>query len=1474
MSTPRHHEALILQMVHGNDIWTEIGDAGVMLCAATRKKSRSIPGALSGGSWYKFSHNGTEVLLQREGESGFNVPAAMLEEGVLSSTFLFPVARFSVPIKPIENAGDVRALQKGDTLVALRRTIEDPAYADAAPLTHEKQFCFVSERTARRGGEVEVKIGGLPLRDDPTDFSATYKWSSEKEDRAHAGNPADPTERFPLGTFFAKVEWPTTERVEPSIGANVNAGDYLVGGPQGFEKRFAIEPGEVASVTNTVAFAPDPKVFYHANGGRDQAAPKELTDAGILLVPGQRLRVPLTPDRFRHLATGTYLWASGTNTRIAQGARCELLVHDHTLNEATIRETEGSKNTFKVAYSDADGFEVDPEAEPSPPAATAPSNRVLLTPELARLLKKGDSLWATATSPLPAGTRVDFESFARGRLAWISASGKQTERAGRVVDEGWFEVDPSTLSQATLPIGAEPRVPLTRAGIAALQAGNVLVGAVDDAKVGVTAGKEYTVKNVDRTQGEPIVVVSVDGGADASFGPDDASALFDLKASSAPPDAEDDDDAPAPPSPGEAPAPSPASALPADPKEAKEEEEYRRELVRDRPLKGPTFRHRQRVLNAMRRLLGEPSAGGLYTPGLYALAEYGPTFDLLRAGWLVRDGSTMLMGIAGTGKTTFIKYGTRLLCGAPPRLVDEAKYAAIEAEPDRKTRRDLLASLRVGTLRIDGQVIPATTGAFDRLIAHQKGVRREAWMIPADEDAALRIERRRRLGKRPPTPIEEPHLYMEGRSEHVIAAWAIHDAVNAPAMLTPDATSTQRRQADDAASAVTDAQAAWYRETFNAFFDYFATTFIGEAKSDPEKQPDEVLYKTKVLNVTYPDVARIQKSIPDSFGTPEGSATETVIFPEAQPIVTAPVKFVNETNRMSRALGDAFLGLLAEKEIEYRGQKFRSPDSLWWFDMNPHLGWGTLDWAFLDRIDVSIIIPAINLSAKLAYEDSRLGRRRAQEAAFVYEAPEFSLDELNEVWRDVEAVDVGGYWPDDSMSDLADIGVALPSEADRKAGHPSVTYDPIYALRFSAAMLEAFVATPDGFDFSRFVSHPMKGPDPHDPRSGAGEHWEHLYERMLSEQSISRDDVASMALYAKLQRPFGFRAQASLRKYAKAVAWLRGSPRVELEDVLAVLPFVLNHRLAVNYEEANMQQYFSVYDWLTHKNGAGDADGTAQGQIENIKDRLTVWEPALAQLYKLQIVHALMVAPESAGLVKPAEYNKIIALAKGWVGPDDKASDDKSIAALAEQAGAGDGVLRQIATEAKSLLLQIEQEKDYAIVRTLPERVQARKFTRKDVEEWEDKLGVFLARAGNRKQEREIRDAIEAAKKYLDLDLHFVGDGMVGTLTAHDLDLDDEARYSSIVGTLIALVPDVDKKSNVLGDWRVAEKDHKAERAKGTDPTTLKPVELKLPKVGMLRIAFDSAQPPHKVVRVAFDNAQAAKKARSVLKKDFGIDVE
>jgi hypothetical protein len=406
-------------------------------------------------------------------------------------------------------------------------------------------------------------------------------------------------------------------------------------------------------------------------------------------------------------------------------------------------------------------------------------------------------------------------------------------------------------------------------------------------------------------------------------------------------------------------------------------------------------------------------------------------------------------------------------------------------------------------------------------------------------------------------------------------------------------------------------------------------------------------------------------------------------------------------------------------------------------------------------------------------------------------------------------------------------------------------------------MLESFVATPEGFDFTKFVSHPQKSADPQDARTGGGEHWEDLYGIMLDRENLSRENLPGIALYAKLQRPFGFRALASLKKFAKAVAWLRGRRKVTQDDVITVLPFVLNHRLTLNYDESGMRQFFSVYDWLTRDE---DTPGSTAGALRDVTTRLTAWRPALATLYKLHALHAQMVAGE----FPPDKYEKVVEVATRWVGPNPADANDQSLTALAEEIGRSDGVMRSVESEGRSLLKQLEQERDAALMRTIPDRVRERKFTAADVSMWEESLASIVERARGRGPA--VRASIQEARRLLTLELRFLGGGVAEF--EGGLDLDKRDVYTGILTAFFEAVPR-DERGPPTAEWRKWERDHATTSSQGDRLT------LHLPNVGEFRITVEQTEPyPARAVRVDFETAQAAKKVRATLKKDFDIEAD
>ena len=223
---------------------------------------------------------------------------------------------------------------------------------------------------------------------------------------------------------------------------------------------------------------------------------------------------------------------------------------------------------------------------------------------------------------------------------------------------------------------------------------------------------------------------------------------------------------------------------------------------------------------------------------------------------------------------------------------------------------------------------------------------------------------------------------------------------------------------------------------------------------------------------------------------------------EPRPIVTSPFKFFNELQRGNPRLYNALLSLFAEKEVEYRGRVFKSKPFVAFCDRNPH--------------DVSSheIPKALwdRIDAHLyirvlditeTYELLTSKYVKTYTPRIVDALPELlSSKEMLEIWNDVDKVIV----PESITLFLSLIGGSFTcAHVDRSV------MEPRYRL-------------------------------PCDQCQYKGE------------------------LCFKVREVWGTRWAESTIKFAKARAWLHGRPIVQLEDILFVLPYTLNHRLVLRPE--------------------------------------------------------------------------------------------------------------------------------------------------------------------------------------------------------------------------------------------------------------------------------------------------------------------
>ena len=314
---------------------------------------------------------------------------------------------------------------------------------------------------------------------------------------------------------------------------------------------------------------------------------------------------------------------------------------------------------------------------------------------------------------------------------------------------------------------------------------------------------------------------------------------------------------------------------------------------------------------------------------------------------------------------------------------------------------------------------------------------------------------------------------------------------------------------------------------------------IGTAKIDKDKRAEQVLYGVEIQSKN------------------TGYGSQYVFEPYPRPIVTQPVKFFNEINRSQPGVEDAILGLIAEKEVEYRGDIFNSPNFVAWMDNNPHVGGNDL--AFTDRVDIELLFPSALLDqrykvlkAKNSVGEGMKGggalkpRQRVLEAIKNGKVTPMRFDELKYgVWRSVNEVQyqAPGY------NALMDIAIVSMLFSQRFAIHPS-----------AAAITGEGI--PPAFNHERLSGEYT---DSIKPLTSSG----YFVDASVTETESYRNNLtqstASMAMghgaMTQITRVLAFRFTNSLAKFARSLAWLRGNRYVTRKEVMDMLPYVVGHRI-------------------------------------------------------------------------------------------------------------------------------------------------------------------------------------------------------------------------------------------------------------------------------------------------------------------------
>ncbi len=313
---------------------------------------------------------------------------------------------------------------------------------------------------------------------------------------------------------------------------------------------------------------------------------------------------------------------------------------------------------------------------------------------------------------------------------------------------------------------------------------------------------------------------------------------------------------------------------------------------------------------------------------------------------------------------------------------------------------------------------------------------------------------------------------------------------------------------------------------------------IGTAKIDKDKRAEQVLYGVEIQSKN------------------TGYGSQYVFEPYPRPIVTQPVKFFNEINRSQPGVEDAILGLIAEKEVEYRGDIFTSPNFVAWMDNNPHVGGNDL--AFTDRVDIELLFPSALLDQRykvLKAKNSvgRVGagalkpRQRVLEKIKEGSVIPLRFDELKGgVWKSVNEVQfqAPGY---NALMDIAIVSM-------------------LFSQRFGVHPLEAALTGEDYVEgmVHRRVSNEYDK-DAIRPLTDSG----YFIDASVTETEDYRNNMTNSRIsqatghgaMTLLTRVLAFRFTNSLAKFARSLAWLRGNRYVTRKEVMDMLPYVVGHRI-------------------------------------------------------------------------------------------------------------------------------------------------------------------------------------------------------------------------------------------------------------------------------------------------------------------------
>jgi MoxR-like ATPase len=240
------------------------------------------------------------------------------------------------------------------------------------------------------------------------------------------------------------------------------------------------------------------------------------------------------------------------------------------------------------------------------------------------------------------------------------------------------------------------------------------------------------------------------------------------------------------------------------------------------------------------------------------------------------------------------------------------------------------------------------------------------------------------------------------------------------------------------------------------------------------------------------------------------------------------VKIIDEYNRIPTRTQSALLTVMGDGYAELLDHIYECPESAWYLTANDEQGGGTYQVieALRDRIDV--IVQALSFNARFLHDLLTRIEENVQPERVVPPQIIFNEEEVDRMGSAIREV-------------------TLPPAVRRR-------------IEFFASQFEFLEVAAAQFEYKT-----------KDTARLAGAEW-----RTLVAAETGKDRTQDLG--AQTKNGLSVRNLMTLLHYAKALAWFRGNPEVDLEDVRQILPFVLHDKLVADtdspfFEAADNRAY-------------------------------------------------------------------------------------------------------------------------------------------------------------------------------------------------------------------------------------------------------------------------------------------------------------